>query len=395
MRHVAERQTNMRVLISTTPAVGHIHPVVPLALAIQAAGHQVLWATGASACAGLQAQGFDVTPAGAELSDRMAEYVRRYPEGATLPPPQRPDHMFPRLFGELGMAPMVDDLLPLAQQWQPHVLLHEAAELAAPLVAAALGIPNVTHGFGAIVLPGRVAQAGLFTAPVWQEHGLEQPEFAGCYEHLYLDIYPPSLGGGAHPHVPRVQPLRPGGFVEATESPAWLSELGSRPVVYITFGTIFNGAAGDFQAAVQGVSQLDVDVVVTVGPRGDPDAFGTFASNVRVQRYVAQAALLPYCAAVVSHAGSGTSLSALSRGIPQLCLPQGADQFVNAAAVADAGAGISFPPGQATSGELREAVQALLTEPGFGTAAAAVAADIAAMPSPEQVARVVEGVAGW
>jgi calicheamicin 3'-O-methyl-rhamnosyltransferase len=92
----------------------------------------------------------------------------------------------------------------------------------------------------------------------------------------------------------------------------------------------------------------------------------------------------------VSHAGSGTVLGALAVGIPQLCLPQGADQFLNAAAVAAAGAGIALMPGEATADAVRQAVVRLLADDSFRTACNRVSASIASMPSPEEVAAVLE-----
>ena len=113
--------------------------------------------------------------------------------------------------------------------------------------------------------------------------------------------------------------------------------------MYLTFGTFFN--EGDaFRAALAGIRDLGVGLVVTVGPDGDPAAFDPQPPRVVVERYIPQTLLLPACDVLASHAGSGTVLGALALGIPQLCLPQAADQFLNAAAVARAGAGLAIPP---------------------------------------------------
>ena len=55
-----------------------------------------------------------------------------------------------------------------------------------------------------------------------------------------------------------------------------------RPLVYVTFGTVFNNPGGLFRHAVEGVADLDVRVVVTVGPDGNPEAFGSLPDNVSV-----------------------------------------------------------------------------------------------------------------
>jgi hypothetical protein len=77
-------------------------------------------------------------------------------------------------------------------------------------------------------------------APLWASLGLEVLPYAGCYEHLYLDIYPPSLHARTIDHVPRVQTLRPVAF-DAGEGDIGESVLpeGTLPLVYFTFGTVF------------------------------------------------------------------------------------------------------------------------------------------------------------
>jgi UDP:flavonoid glycosyltransferase YjiC (YdhE family) len=99
---------------------------------------------------------------------------------------------------------------------------------------------------------------------------------------------------------------------------------------------------------------------------------------------------LAHCDVVVSHAGSGTVLATLTLGLPQLCLPQGADQFLNAVAVSSAGAGITLMPGQAAADAIRGSVARLLGDASFGAAAGRVSASIASMPSPDDVAGVLE-----
>jgi len=99
---------------------------------------------------------------------------------------------------------------------------------------------------------------------------------------------------------------------------------------------------------------------------------------------------LDRCDVVISHAGSGTALAALSLGIPQLCLPQGADQFGNAAAIAGAGAGLALSPVEATGAAIAEAASRLLVERSFPDSATRVSETIASMPGPDDVAATLE-----
>ena len=91
------------------------------------------------------------------------------------------------------------------------------------------------------------------------------------------------------------------------------------------------------------IAAFDVDVLVTVGPEGEPAALGEVPDNVYVERFVAQSAVLPLVDLIVHHGGTGTVLSALEVGLPQLLLPQGADQFVNAEILTSAGAARALP----------------------------------------------------
>jgi UDP:flavonoid glycosyltransferase YjiC (YdhE family) len=128
--------------------------------------------------------------------------------------------------------------------------------------------------------------------------------------------------------------------------------------------------------------------VVTVGLDGDPTAFGTLPNNIFIERYIPQSAILDRCAAVISHGGSGTVLAGLSRGLPQLCIPQAADQFANAAACSAAGAGIAITD-NVTSESINTALTQIITNPTFGVAANRVAAEIAAMPTADEVVAVL------
>jgi MGT family glycosyltransferase len=188
--------------------------------------------------------------------------------------------------------------------------------------------------------------------------------------------------------------VRPTSFAGVTDDALHtdIIDRAGRPLVYLTFGTLFND--GDaFPAALAGIRDAGVGLVVTVGPEGDPAAFGPQPSRVVIERYIPQTQLLPACDVVASHAGSGTMLAALALGIPQLCLPQAADQFLNAAAVARAGAGIAIPPEDVAPARVGAAVDRLLTDDSFRVHARRLADEIDAMPSPEAVVTVLETLA--
>ncbi len=375
----------MRVLVTSTPGYGHVLPMVPLARALLAAGHEVLWATAADAGPRVAAAGFEVTAAG--LTEAQMGDTRRAIAAATagFQPEQVPLYVFPRLFGEARTPPMVRDLMPVAQRWRPDLVVHENAELAAPLIAQLVGVPNVTHAFGGGVPAGILADASERLGPLWAEHGVPIPPYAGCFEHLYLDICPPALQTVSLEHIGAIQQLRPVVYTgETTALPPGLVRDDPRPLVYLTLGTVQN-RPDVLRTVVAALAELDVRLLVTVGPQGDPSALGAQPSKVMVERWVSQAEVLPLCAVVISHAGSGTVLGAAGLGLPQVCLPQAADQFRNTAGVVSTGAGLGLHPVDATPEAVADAVSAVLNEPQFRAAAAELSQQVAAMPGPEQV----------
>jgi UDP:flavonoid glycosyltransferase YjiC (YdhE family) len=381
----------MRVLFTATPGWGHIHPMVPLARALLDRGHDLLWATGADACERLAREGFRAAAAGLAERQGMAELFRRFPEIHAMPPPERPDFTFPHLFGTVRAAAMQRDLEPLANDWSPELVVCDAAEFAGHLQAAALGVPSVTHSFGALVPEHRVAAAAAEVAPLWLERGLTPRPHGGAYDHLYIDIYPPSLQTGERPHVPATQLLGPSSFATAGDEqlPDWIATPAPTPLVYVTFGTVFSNNEA-LSNIIEALSALPVRVVVTVGPHGDPGALGAPPANVHVARYIPQAQLLPHCALVISHAGSGTFLASLAAKIPQLCIPQAADQFINAAACVRSGSGLALQPGTVSVSSVRGAVERLLDDDAFRAGAARISGEIATMPTSRQVADRIE-----
>lgn len=94
-----------------------------------------------------------------------------------------------------------------------------------------------------------------------------------------------------------------------------------------------------FRTAIAGLAGEDVEVVVTLGVDNDPAALGPVPANARVERFIPQAELLPRCSVVIHHGGSGTMYGSLAHGVPQVALPQGADNFVNGWLLARCGAG--------------------------------------------------------
>ena len=70
-----------------------------------------------------------------------------------------------------------------------------------------------------------------------------------------------------------------------------------------------------------------------------------------------------------------------------------ADQFLNAAAVAHAGAGLTIAPEQVDTAGVGDVIRRLLDDSSFRAEARRVADEIASMPSPEAVGTLLETLA--
>jgi UDP:flavonoid glycosyltransferase YjiC (YdhE family) len=353
--------------------------MLQLATAFQAAGHDVLWATAAQATHMVTAAGIEAVAAGAHGAEEAALRGAVQGPARDLPGDQRPMFVFPRMFGEALTPPMAEDLVPLARTWRPDLLVHEHAELAAPLAAALCSAPSVTHSFGTAVPAGILDDTRERLAGLWGAYGLEVPPHAGCFRDGYLDICPRSVQSTPVDHIPDVHALRP---VTASGS---TTARTVEPLVYVTMGTVHNRPE-PLREVVAGVAGLGVPTLVAVGPRVEPASLGEQPDHVQVEAWVDQPEVLSRCTAVVSHGGSGTFLGALAHGVPQLCLPQAADQFRNAEGGLRAGAVLVLHPNEATAAAVGTEAKRLLADTGLREASGRVADEIAAMPSPDTVA---------
>ena len=372
----------MRVLLTCRDYPGHFLPMAPLAQALLDAGHDVGCATGQTVRAEAERLGlrfFRVGPDQLQPADRAA----LFPEIPTLAPEEIRGFFFERVFTGYELPLRAAELAGVVEGWAPDVVVHEVAEFAGPLIASVAGIPYATHSYGSVLADDAVTAAAAGSAPHWRAHGLLPHPRAGLWEHLYLDIWPSSLQRGVPAGAPAVQAIRP---AERTIPP----KRPRRPLVYVTLGTIYNTDIEVFRTILTGLAEEPLDVVVTVGHSVEPAALGVQPDNVRVEQFVPQAQLLTSCSAVVTHGGAGTTLGALSFGLPMLILPQGADQFVNAERVATAGAALWLKPSEVSADSVRVAVRRLFDEPSFRAASQTIADEIAGMPNPSEGASAVE-----
>ena len=211
------------------------------------------------------------------------------------------------------------------------------------------------------------------------EHQLAAPNGAGS---AHFTLIPPMLEDPAMPGLAGTQRFRERDDSTPAPLPDWWDGA-SDPLVYVTFGSVAPQRDDVFpelfRAVIEALAPLPVRVLVTIGRDRDPAQLGAPPANVHVERWVPQASVMPHARAMVSHGGTGTMRAGLAAGIPQVVLPLFADQPDNAARVDALGAGIAVEAGPQANG-VAAAVQTVLADARFSERAAAVAADIRALP---------------
>ena len=78
------------------------------------------------------------------------------------------------------------------------------------------------------------------------------------YEVLRIDRTPPSLEMPGYEAPPNAVNVRPEPFDAGGELPAWFDDLGARPLVYVTLGTVMNGNIALFRLIADALARRAV-----------------------------------------------------------------------------------------------------------------------------------------
>jgi MGT family glycosyltransferase len=382
----------MRILFTSIPASGHLHPLVPLALGARAAGHDVRFALAPAMCEGIARLGFAVAPAGIDIDDPAVEKVR---EEALSDPPKAIALIMAGVVAER----LIPDLDALIERWRPDLIVSEVTEFASWVVAEKHGIPRVVVPFGIYLAPDTLALMGV--APALEalrrfaeldpEPWLETLRAQPCLLFAPPRYQLPDMVLPAHVHV-----FRPVVFDQSGEEalPSWIRELPERPLIYATLGTAFNHTAGVLEATIEALGTEDLDLVVTVGRNRDPASVGSLPPNVRVERYVPQSLLLPHCDAVISHGGYSTVMATLDQGLPMVLTPLGADQPFHAERCRELGVAVIVEQPGLSPASIRSATRQVLDDPTYGARARAVREEMLQLPGIDRAVRLLEELGG-
>ncbi|MEU4054138.1 nucleotide disphospho-sugar-binding domain-containing protein [Streptomyces olivaceus] len=416
----------MRILF--TPVAATTTPLfhmVPLAWAFRAAGHDVRVAAQPELSRAIVEVGLPAVEVGhgyeimdGVLRSRGGQRVIEAPAdqwtdsglaGTAEEPPADYDDKHADL-RDAAMAPLVEaagrmapGLLRFTEYWRPDLLVTDSMVFAAPLVSALRGVPLVRQTWGPDVmrmvsqpLQGPAADGDVRAEwptglpGLYDQYGVE---VRNDYPVRTVDPWPTSL---QFPDLSGRLPMRFVPYNGAAVAPDWVLDRPGRPRVCVTWGTSTSALAGDeafvLPRVVEGLAGLDVEVVLAVGP-DDRRKLGTLPAGVRVAENVPLHLFMETCDAIVHQGGTSTLLTAARHGLPQVMMPQTADNPFNAANFAGSGAGVTLDAAGADAGEIGAAVTRVLTEPAWRVAAEKLRAEMAEMPPPSAVVRSLEELA--
>ncbi|WP_328406317.1 DUF1205 domain-containing protein (plasmid) [Streptomyces sp. NBC_00390] len=382
----------MRVLVVTSPWPTHYFVMQPLAVALRAAGHDVLVAAQQSMSDLITRSGLPTVAVGGDVD--LVE-IRRRTLSEELQAREAPAD--PGMEGGSAVFDSwreatlsnLDAVVNLARAWRPDLVVADTMSPSGLVAAQLLGVPGIRHLWGWDLLGSVDGERVLAALP-----GFHEP-----YERYGLDIHgdpairtvdpcPPSM---QPPASPAKMPMQYVPYNGAGRVPDTLPrrQAGDRPRICLTWGRSISRIMGEraflLPRIVRAVNGLDADFVVAIDA-SERGGLGHLPSNVQVLDSPPLHLLLESCDAIVHQGGSGTVFNAIRYGLPQLALTHMADQDNISAAFARAGAGIHMPGDAADEDAIRASVMRLLDDRDMTEAADRLRAEMLAQPTPARVA---------
>jgi hypothetical protein len=402
----------MRVLVTVSGWPGHWFPMVPLAWALRAAGHDVRVVCPPGQAETVGAAGLTPVPVLDGLDMVLQARLRHYwdAQAGTWPHDWLPVHPvtgaplrsldefdFPAYRREhraailAATARSYDAAVRVARAYRPDLVLYDRLSLEGMLVARVLDVPGVLHLWGPVGVaePGPLRLMPGDPTGTFARYGLGEPaadQVGYVLDPCPADLRPPT---GPVPALPvRYVPYNGPGAARAIPG-------GDRPRVCLVWGTSLRDMVGPraflVPAILEALRELEVEPLVLMSTV-DSDGYVP-PPGVRVLTGYPLHLALPGCAAVIHHGGAGCVMTALAAGVPQLAVTFAAEQAANAERVAAAGAGRHVPAHRFDRDAVRAAVAELLADAGIRAAATRLREQCAQAPTPARVADELAGLA--
>ncbi len=392
----------MRTLFTTQPGHGHLNPMLPYALALRDAGHEVRFATAPSFCATVQRLGFPVSPAGHDFTWEHA--VDFFPEMATAAAdgPLQVNELSQRIVWEHWTPQMTDDLLELITDWRPDLIVREAAEYGGSIAGRAADIPVACALWGA-----------PFHDSAWDRHlavnhtssgyraqserlGVSSDARNALAGELMLSTLPPSWMTAGDPELGRIEHFRsePQDRTDGERFDPALTDRQSDELIYATLGTVHNKQHRLRKAMLAALAGVPASVIFTTGPGIDLDRVGDPGENIVLESFVPQSLIIPRADLVVSHAGLGTIIGALYAGVPMVLISIAVDHPINAERAAALGVARVLDAADCQPERLRETIIDALADENLRNRASEISKECLALPEITKAVEVLDAYAG-
>lgn len=145
--------------------------------------------------------------------------------------------------------------------------------------------------------------------------------------------------------------------------------IDGRPLIYATLGTTRNVQPSVFRMIAQACADLNLQLVIALGNRMDPELLADLPGEPLVIRFAPQLELIKLARVVISHAGPNTSFEALMEGKPMIVIPLAYDQPAIAARLAHFGIAKVLPFKRLSVNKLRAALMNVLSDSTYEQAA--------------------------
>lgn len=370
----------MKILLTGSCSDGIVLPMTPFAWALLAAGHEVLVSGPPNMRPQVTGAGLPFAPYREPVA--FPDLLRKDRHGNPLNMPTGgEDEMLAHIgrgYGRLASR-TVDEALALADDWHPDVVMSDPHGLTGGLVAGARDLPWVRLGFsmGSPPVMGEAARSEV--TPELERLGLSAlPDPA-----LTLDVCPPSVRRPDHRDVVGIRYVPYNG---TAVMPDWLLRPPRKPRVLLTLGTQvpLRGGLGMLGQLMKTLTTaLGLEVVVAIDD-ASAEELRPMPDGVLAVGRVALNMVLPTCDLVVHHSGSGTTMTSVVTGIPQMIIPVIAETWDYARRLDAFGAARRITPQEADPEAVVAQCRPLLEDPTYRARAALLRDEVAALPSPAE-----------
>ncbi len=163
----------------------------------------------------------------------------------------------------------------------------------------------------------------------------------------------------------------------------------SKPLIYVSLGTISTGMQWIYDEIIAALEALDVEFIVSRGKWLSESGPSTTHKNGVSVEFAPQLQILKRCALFINHAGINSVVEALSLGVPLLLLPITNDQPGMSARAVAAGVAMSLSQKNWERRQIKAAISSILSEPAFRIRATSFQQEIAELGGSSRAAELI------